>query len=249
MIFLVTYFLKQKPNLKKMQQHLNDDKSKAIKTSKIIGKEVKKNSGITLSIDCVIFGFDEGVLKVLLVKSDYDKFIGKFSLIGDLVSPTMDIKEAAKEILFNKTSLNDLFLEQVKTFGKVNRHPEGRVVTVAYCALINVNDYKLKIKNNELQWVALDTIKDMAFDHFEITKECLKWLQKKLQNEPIAFNLLPKKFSLRALQNLYTAILGEEQDRRNFRKKVQSLGYLVDINEYEKNVTHRPGKLYKFSNK
>jgi 8-oxo-dGTP diphosphatase len=216
------------------------------KTNTTISKEVVANRGITLSIDCVIFGFDKGVFKILVIESDYNKFEGLFSLLGDLVSPKVDLDEAALQILQKRTSLSNIFLEQVKVYGNVNRHPAGRVVTLAYCALINVNHYKLKINDHKLQWVQFDEIKEMAFDHLDIAKDCLLWLRKKIMNEPIANNLMPKKFSLRALQDLYAAILGEKLDRRNFRKKIQSLGYLVDLNEMEKEVAHRPGKLYKF---
>jgi 8-oxo-dGTP diphosphatase len=217
-----------------------------IKSNKIIESEVKKNRGITLSVDCVIFGFEKGKLKLLTIKSDYVAYKNRFSLIGDLVHPDEDIDSAALKILNQKTALNTIFLEQVKAYGNVHRHPGGRVVTIAYCALININHYQLKINDHELQWIDLDSLKEMAFDHLQITKDCLLWLRKKTIDEPIVFNLLPKKFSLRALQELYSAIQGESLDRRNFRKKIISMGYLVDLNEMEKNVTHRPGKLYKF---
>jgi 8-oxo-dGTP diphosphatase len=216
------------------------------KNNTTISKEVVANRGITLSVDCVIFGFDKGALKILVIESDFDKFEGLFSLLGDLVSPNIDLDEAALKILQKRTSLNNIFLEQVKVYGKVKRHPAGRVVTLAYCALINVNHYKLKINDHKLQWVQFDEIEKMAFDHLDIANDCLLWLRKKILVEPIANNLMPKKFSLRALQDLYTSILGEKLDRRNFRKKMQSLGYLIDLNELEKEVTHRPGKLYKF---
>jgi 8-oxo-dGTP diphosphatase len=218
----------------------------SIKSEKVVSKEVKKNKGITLSVDCVIFGFDKGILKILTIESDYEKYKGKLSLLGDLVSPDVDLDKAAVQVLKKRTSLSSIFLEQVHTYGTVKRHPAGRVVTVAYCALVNINHYKLKVNTNHLQWMPFHEVDQMAFDHLLIANDCLGWLRTKLLNEPIAFNLLPKKFSLRELQELYTAILGEKLDRRNFRKKIQTLGYLKDLNELEKNVTHRPGKLYKF---
>jgi 8-oxo-dGTP diphosphatase len=165
-----------------------------------------------------------------------------------LGSPTIDLDEAAVLDLQRRTSLTNIFLEQVKTYGALRRHPAGRVITVAYCALINIENHQLNVTSNELQWVPFETINEMAFDHMLIATDCLQWLRKKLMTEPIAFNLLPKKFSLRQLQDLYSAILGEDLDRRNFRKKIGSLGYLIDINEMEKGVTHRPGKLYTFDN-
>jgi len=139
-----------------------------------------------------------------------------------------------------------VYLEQVSTFGTVNRHPAGRVVTVAYCSLINVQHHKLNILANELHWHDIKTVKDLAFDHQLIFDTCLKQLQKRVQEHPLGFNLLPKKFSLRELQNLYEAILDIKMDRRNFRKKFFSMDFLIDLNEMEQDVSHRPGKLYRF---
>jgi 8-oxo-dGTP diphosphatase len=140
-----------------------------------------------------------------------------------------------------------MFLEQVKTFGAVNRHPAGRVITTAYLALVNVKDYALKKKDNALQWVPVAAIQQMAFDHRVILDTCLSVLQRKIQEEPIIFNLLEKKFSLRDLQLVFEQILGVAFDRRNFRKKLFTTGLLTDENEMEQQVRHRPGKLYSFN--
>jgi 8-oxo-dGTP diphosphatase len=137
-------------------------------------------------------------------------------------------------------------LEQVRTFSKVDRHPGGRVITTVYASLLDFKHQELKIHENELKWHALSQIKEMAFDHKEILDVCHTWLQKRIQEHPLAFSLLPEKFSLRQVQNVYEAILGTQLDRRNFRKKFASMGLLIDTNEMEVNVTHRPGKLYKF---
>ncbi len=215
---------------------------------KNVESEVKKNKGITLSVDCVIFGFDENKLKVLLIRSDVDEFKGQFSLLGDLLHPQEDLDVAASRILKKRTGLNSVYLEQVHTFGAVKRHPVGRVVTVVYCSLINIQHYKLEVMDNELHWHDVESVKELelAFDHQQIFETCYQWLQKRVQAHPLGFSLLPKKFSLRELQNLYEAILGVELDKRNFRKKFQSMGFLIDVNEMEKHVKHRPGKLYKF---
>ena len=124
---------------------------KQIKTLSFIQSEIENKSKITLSVDCVIFGFDENKLKVLLIRSDFKKYLNQWSLLGDLINPTENLKDAAYRILKQRTGLNDLYLEQVKTFGKVGRHPAGRVVTIAYCSLINIQHHKLKILDNELQ--------------------------------------------------------------------------------------------------
>lgn len=221
--------------------------SKNIKSLQVIQSEVENINRIALSVDCVIFGFDESKLKVLLIRSDLKKYAGKWSLLGDLVFPNEDLDAAAYRILKQRTGLSDVYLEQVSTFGAVNRHPAGRVVTVAYCSLINVQHHKLNILDNELHWHDIKNVTGLAFDHQQIFDTCLKQLQKRVQEHPLGFNLLPKKFSLRDLQNLYEAILDVKMDRRNFRKKFFSMDFLIDLNEMEQNVPHRPGKLYKFN--
>lgn len=200
-----------------------------------------------VSVDCVIFGFDENELKVLLIKSDLAQYKDKWSLLGDLVHNQEDIEQAAYRVLTERTGMNDVYLEQVKAFGGVNRHPAARVITIAYCSLLNVQHYELGIMDNELHWHSLRTIQEMAFDHKKILDVCYEWLQKRVQEHPLGFSLLPKKFSLRELQNLYEAITSAKLDRRNFRKKFFSMDLLIDTGEYEAEVSHRPGKLYRFN--
>ena len=221
--------------------------TKQVKSLQVIQSEVESSNRIALSVDCIIFGFDEEKLKVLLIRSDLKKYSGKWSLLGDLVFPSEDLDASAYRILKQRTGLSDVYLEQVSTFGTVSRHPAGRVVTVAYCSLINVQHHKLNILDNELHWHDVKNITDLAFDHQQIFDTCLKQLQKRVQEHPLGFNLLPKKFSLRDLQNLYEAILYIKLDRRNFRKKFFSMDLLIDLDEMEQDVPHRPGKLYKFN--
>jgi 8-oxo-dGTP diphosphatase len=219
---------------------------KNIKTFKIIQSEVQSINRVALSVDCVIFGFDENKLKVLLIRSDLKKYQSKWSLLGDLVKPEEDLRASAYRILKQRTGLSDVYLEQVHTFGEVGRHPAGRVVTVAYCSLINIQHHRLKILDNELHWHEVENVTDLAFDHQKIFESCYKWLQKRVQEHPLGLSLLPNKFSLRELQNLYESILNIKLDRRNFRKKFFSMDFLVDMGEEEQNVPHRPGRLYKF---
>lgn len=218
------------------------------KTLEGLKTEVKSINRIALSVDCVIFGFDGVSLKVLLIRSDLKKYKGKWTLLGDLVDPNEDLDQAAYRILKERTGLNDVYLEQVKTFGKVGRHPAGRVVTVAYCSLINIQSHKLRILDNELHWHSVNSLdqKEMGFDHQNIFNTCYSWLQKRVLEHPLAFNLLPPKFSLRELQSLYEGILNVKLDRRNFRKKFFSMDFLEDTGEEEQDVPHRPGKLYRF---
>jgi 8-oxo-dGTP diphosphatase len=200
-----------------------------------------------ISVDCVIFGFDENELKVLLIKSDLANFAGRWSLLGDLIDSKETLDGAAYRVLKERAGMEDLYLEQVKSFGEIDRHPAARVITVAYCSLVNVQHYHLTMLDNELHWHSLRHIEEMAFDHKTILDACYQWLQKRIQEHPLGFSLLPQQFSLRELQNLYEAILNVHLDRRNFRKKFFSMDLLEDTGEYETNVPHRPGKLYRFN--
>jgi 8-oxo-dGTP diphosphatase len=198
-------------------------------------------------VDCVIFGFDENELKVLLIRTDLEVFKGKWSLLGDFAEDNEELDDVAYRILRERTGMDDVYLEQVKTFSKPDRHPGGRVITVAYCSLLNIQHHRLETVANELHWHSVSSIKEMAFDHKEIVDYCYRWLQKRIQEHPLGFNLLPDKFSLRELQNLYEAILGVALDRRNFRKKFASMDLLIDVGETERDVPHRPGKLFRFN--
>lgn len=201
---------------------------------------------IALSVDCVIFGYEDKTLKVLLIKSDLKEFEGQWSVLGDLVKPAEDLKDAPYRVLSDRAGFENVYLEQVYTFGSVNRHPSGRVITTAYYSLVNINNYKLHLTSNGLHWEAVSTIDKMAFDHKVILGTCIQRLREQVMEHPLVFNLLPPKFSLRELQDLYEAILGVELDRRNFRKRIMLKDWLQDLNEMEEDVPHRPGKLYTF---
>jgi len=208
---------------------------------------VKSYPKIHVTADCAIFGFDDNELKVLLIRSDLEIYKDLWSLLGDNIGDDEDLDTAAYRILRERTGMTDVYLEQIRTFSKPNRHPGGRVLTVAYCSLLNIHHHELKIYDNEIHWHSFSSIDEMAFDHKEILLECHNWLQKRIKEHPLGFNLLPEKFSLRELQNLYEAILGIRMDRRNFRKKFASMNLLIDTGELEDDVPHRPGKLYKFN--
>lgn len=200
---------------------------------------------IAVSVDCVIFGYEDKQLKVLLIRSDLEEFAGMWSLLGDLVRIDEDMEEAPYRVLEARTGLQDVYLEQVYTFGALDRHPSGRVITTAYYSLVNIKSYKLNLTDNGLHWHPVNEIGRMAFDHGKILDTCLQRLREKVLEHPVIFNLLPEKFSLRELQDLYEAILDIELDRRNFRKRITLKNWLVDLNEMEEDVPHRPGKLYK----
>ncbi len=217
------------------------------KTVKQLKSENRDFFQIAISVDCVIFGFENGELKVLLIRSDLEEYKDKWTLLGDLVKPDEDLNTASYRVLKERTGLDDVYLEQVYTFGDINRHPAGRVITIAYYSLVNINDHQLKLSHNQLHWHPVKEITTLAFDHKKILNTCIAQLQDKIMEHPIVFNLLPEKFSLRELQSLYEAILGTKLDRRNFRKKFFLMDWLIDMNEFEQDVPHRPGKLYQFN--
>jgi 8-oxo-dGTP diphosphatase len=218
---------------------------KSLKTAETEKISHSEYFNIGVSVDCVIFGYDNKELKVLLIKSDLEEFIGLWSLLGDLVRPDEDLESAPYRVLKERTGMDDVYLEQVHTFGELGRHPSGRVITAAYYSLIDIKHHKLKLTHNELHWHKVNDIRKMAFDHKRILDTSLERLREQVMEHPIIFNLLPEKFSLRELQDLYQAILGVDLDRRNFRKKIAHKDWLIDLDEMENDVPHRPGKLYK----
>ncbi|MCB9273973.1 MAG: NUDIX hydrolase [Lewinellaceae bacterium] len=200
------------------------------------------------TVDNVILGFDEGDMKVLLIKRGEEPYKGKWALPGYFVYPNEDLDAAAKRVLDELTGLRNVYLEQVKTFGTVNRHPFGRVITVAYFSLIKISDYAIQASSiaQKAKWHSVARVKDLAFDHNEILDACfnrLKWL---IRSRPVGFELLPPKFTLTELQHLYEAILETELDKRNFRKKILSMNLLIDLDETQEGVAHRPARLYQF---
>ena len=211
-----------------------------------VHKLVASYPRVPITVDCVIFGFDENELKVLLIRSDLEIYKDKWSLLGDFAADNEELPDAAYRVLQQRTGMTDVYLEEVKTFSNPHRHPGGRVLTVAYCSLLNIEHHQLQRLDNELHWHKVQGLTNMAFDHKEIIEECYRWLQKRIIEHPLGFNLLPDKFSLRELQNLYEAILNIKLDRRNFRKKFFAMDLLIDTGEYEDDVPHRPGRLYKF---
>lgn len=219
------------------------DRSDIIKV--ITPVEDKFKSAFTA--DCVIFGYDNENLKVLTIECDMDPFKGMLSLLGDFVGSQETIDEAAKRILKFCTGNEDIYLEEVHTFSCPDRHPLGRVITVAFYSLVSIEQTELSdAAGNHLKWVNVKDIEEMAFDHKAILDKCLYQLRKSLREKPIGFELLPKKFSLKQLQSLYEIVLELELDKRNFRRKLRSLKILIDVGEQQKQVSHRPAKLYKF---
>jgi 8-oxo-dGTP diphosphatase len=201
-----------------------------------------------LTVDCVVFGFDEGELKVLLIQRALEPFKGKWALPGGFVRVDETLDNAARRELAEETGLENVFLEQLYTFGTVNRDPRERVVSVAYYALVKLSDHKAKAATDaaDAEWFPISELPKLAFDHAEIVAAALARLQGKVRYQPIGFELLPPKFTLSELQHLYEAILETGLDKRNFRKKVLSFGLLVPLKQTQMSGRHRPAQLFRF---
>jgi 8-oxo-dGTP diphosphatase len=206
---------------------------------------------VALSVDCVIFGYDEISLKILVRECEMPPYIGRLSLVGDLVQADEELDDAAFRVLEKRTGLtiNQVYLEQVASFSKVDRHPLGRVISVAYYSLVKINEVKLHQTSGleATRWVNIADVGKMAFDHNDILDTCLQLLRKRMREEPIGFGLLPKKFTLQKLQTLYEVVLETTFDKRNFRRKLKSQDLLLDLKEKESGVAHRPAKLFAFN--
>lgn len=199
-----------------------------------------------VTVDVVIFTIQQSVLKVLLVKRRIDPFIGQFAIPGGFVLEDEDLEQAAARELKEETGVSDVYLEQLYSFGKPDRDPRGRVVTVAYFALISA-DRKLKAGSDaaEAAWFPMDDLPPLAFDHATILNYALERLRNKLEYTTVGFQLLPEKFTLTELQEVYAAILGKELDKRNFRRKMSALRILKPLPEYRRGG-QRPAQLYRF---
>jgi 8-oxo-dGTP diphosphatase len=199
-------------------------------------------------VDCVVFGFDESELKVLLIQRALDPFKGKWALPGGFVRVDETLDAAARRELAEETGLENVFLEQLYTFGTVNRDPRERVVSVAYYALVKLTDHKAKAATDAVnaQWFPISKLPKLAFDHADILAAARARLQGKVRYQPIGFELLPPKFTLSDLQHVYEAILESELDKRNFRKKVLGFGLLVALKETQMAGRHRPAQLFRF---
>lgn len=204
-----------------------------------------------LSIDCVIFGFSNGILSVLLVKHGQGVTKGQWALPGGWIKYNESIDDSAYRILTAQTSVTKIYLEQFKTFGNVHRFPDKRVITVVYYALVNKESFELHagITVSDVQWFEMNKLPQMAFDHKIIIDSCFEFVQHKVQHEPIGFNLLPKKFTLLQIQELYEAVLGKKLDKPNFRRKLSKMELLVACNEKQTDVPHRAASLYQFDKK
>lgn len=203
----------------------------------------------SLSVDCVIFGLDDSQeLRVLLIQRGHDPFAGYWALPGGFVEMDEDLETAARRELEEETGVRDIFIEQLYTFGKPNRDPRGRVISVAYYALVNLQEHPARAASDatNVQWVKLSELPQLAFDHAHILQTAIERLKAKVRYQPLGFELLPEKFTLSQLEKLYEKVLGKPVNKRNFRSKILKMGILEQL-ERQTDVAHRPAFLYRFN--
>jgi 8-oxo-dGTP diphosphatase len=207
----------------------------------------KSQQKILVAVDCIIFGFDGSQLKALLIKRGFEPEMGKWSLMGGFVGKDENAEKAASRVLHQLTGMNNIYMEQLYTFSDLDRDSAGRVISIAYFALINIADYSEQLQlEHEAKWFPLAKIPTLIFDHRKMVMKAKELLRQKVANHPIGFELLPPKFTLPQLQNLYEAIYEAPLDKRNFTKKMLSLGILNKLNEKEKESSRKGAFYYIF---
>lgn len=204
-----------------------------------------------LTVDCVVFGFDESELKVLLIERGLAPFKGRWALPGGFVRVDETVDDAARRELAEETGLSKVFLEQLYTFGSLKRDPRERVVSVAYYALVKQAEHPATgaTDASDARWFPVSALPELAFDHETIFQTALERLRGKVRYEPIGFELLPQKFTLSQLQHLYETVLQTALDKRNFRKKILSMELLIPLDEQLRTGAHRPAQLFRFDAK
>ena len=204
---------------------------------------------IRLAVDAIVFGYKNQQLEVLLIKRKFGDQKGLWALPGGFVLENESLDACVERELEEEAGISLNYLEQLYTFGDVNRDPRGRIVSVAYFGIVNPENHSLKADTDaeDAQWFSITELPDLAFDHHEIIQLAHKRLVDKLSYQPIGFNLLPTKFLFSDLENLYSTLLNVELDRRNFRKKILSFGLLEETNEVVSQGAGRPAKLFQFN--
>ena len=210
----------------------------------------REHSKVWVSVDCIVFGFENNQLKLLIGRRQMEPGRGEWSLYGGFVRDDEGLDEAANRVLYSLTGLKEIYMKQVGAFGAVDRDPGERVISVAYCALINVNDYDDKLRQQyELEWADLGQLPKLYSDHNQMVSKAISLLRRRIKTEPLSFNLLPDLFTLTQLQHVYEAILGSPIDKRNFRKRIKQIDFIEKTELIDKKTSKRGAALYRFNKK
>ena len=203
-----------------------------------------------VAMDCIIFGFSEGELSLLLIKRKIEPAKGQWSLMGGFLRENESIDEGAKRVLNELTGLENVYMEQVRTFGEVERDPGERVLSVAYYSLVKIEESdQERLVDHNAYWIKINELPELIFDHGQMVELAKDVMRQKASTEPIGFNLLPDLFTLTQLQSLYEAIYGTVLDKRNFRKRVAEMDYIVKTDKIDKTGSKRGASLCKFNDR
>ena len=207
-----------------------------------------EHTRLLVSVDCIVFGFEEDKLKLLIGKRQMDPGRGELSLYGGFVGIDESLPDAANRVLRDLTGLDKLYIKQVGAFGNIDRDPGERVISIAYCALINVKYYDDNIRQQHgLEWVNLEDMPKLYSDHNIMVSKAINMLRRRINTEPLSFNLLPNLFTLTQLQHVYEAILGEEIDKRNFRKRIKTIDFIEKTELVDRITSKRGAALFRFN--
>ena len=210
----------------------------------------KEHPTFHVAVDSIIFGFDQGELKLLIHKRQFEPARGEWSLFGGFVQKGESLDEAANRVLYELTGLHDIYMEEIQAYGEVDRDPAGRVISVAYYALIPASEYtEAGNGNSGAIWVSLKDLPPLIMDHNLMVKRGLRRLRKRTSSQPIGFELLPREFTMPQLQALYEAIYQAELDKRNFRKKILAMDLLIKLETKDKSSSRKGAFLYRFDQK
>ena len=209
-----------------------------------------KYSPYLVAVDCIIFGFMDGELKLLIINRKFEPAKGKWSLMGGFVGPDESMDEAAYRVLYELTGLQDIKMVQLYTHGDVNRDPGARVISTSYYTLIKMQDIDpAHSAENGARWCPINELPELIFDHMKMVEMALHSLSDEAHRKPIGFDLLPEKFTLPQLQSLYESICQEQLDKRNFRKQILDTGLLIKLDEKDKDSSKKGAFYYRFDHK
>lgn len=202
----------------------------------------------SVTTDSVVFGFDGIDINVLLIERGIEPFQGKWAIPGGFVNMDESAEEGALRELKEETGIENVFMEQLYTFSDVDRDPRGRVISIAYFAMVRTSDYQVIAGDDakKAQWFKLNNIPPLAFDHDRILRIALDRVKAKVRYQPVGFELLDEKFTMPELQLLYESLLGTKFDRRNFHNKIMKTKLLIQLDEKKKGTPHRAPRLLKF---
>ena len=207
-----------------------------------------EHSKVFVSVDCLIFGFEENKLRILIGKRQMDPGRGEWSLYGGFVGAEESLEDAANRVIYELTGMRTLYIRQVGAFGAIDRDPGERVFSVAYCTLINVKDYDDSLREQYgLQWVNLDELPTLYSDHNIMVRNALAQIRRRINTEPLGFRLLPSLFTLTQLQHVYEAVQGSPIDKRNFRKRIKDIDFIEKTELIDKVTSKRGAALYRFN--